>query len=200
MTEVEKIAYAKSFIDKLAKGINPLDNTPIPDGDVAKNERLSKCFSYVSDILRQVCENGGVTNSKRTPKIPFAVSVDQLERFEYAAEPIDVGEIAKRIYATAGDMRMKPISRRQILQWLLNIGLLYLHDFGGKNPVKRPTQMGLQMGIVVEKRRGRFGEYSVMLYNQDMQRFILDNLDAVMATEVKKNASGSSAADNSEED
>ena len=67
MTEVEKIAYARSFIDKLAKGINPLDNTPIPDGDVAKNERLSKCFSYVSDILRQVCENGGVTPPRRMP-------------------------------------------------------------------------------------------------------------------------------------
>lgn len=29
MTEIEKIAYAKSFIDKLANGINPLDDTPI---------------------------------------------------------------------------------------------------------------------------------------------------------------------------
>ena len=28
MTELEKIAYAKSFIDKLANGINPLDDMP----------------------------------------------------------------------------------------------------------------------------------------------------------------------------
>ena len=27
MTELEKIEYAKSFIDKLANGINPLDET-----------------------------------------------------------------------------------------------------------------------------------------------------------------------------
>ena len=32
MTELEKITYAKSFIDKLANGINPLDDTPIPHG------------------------------------------------------------------------------------------------------------------------------------------------------------------------
>ena len=32
MTELEKIAYAKSFIDKLAKGINPLNDMPIPEG------------------------------------------------------------------------------------------------------------------------------------------------------------------------
>ena len=65
MTELEKIAYAKSFIDKLANGINPLDDTPIPDDDIANNVRLSRCFFYVSDILRQVYENGGVTKPKR---------------------------------------------------------------------------------------------------------------------------------------
>ena len=61
MTELEKIEYTKAFIDKLANGINPLDDTPIPEGDIANNVRLSRCFFYVSDILRQVIENGGVT-------------------------------------------------------------------------------------------------------------------------------------------
>ena len=31
MTELEKIAYAKSFIDKLANGVNPIDDSAIPD-------------------------------------------------------------------------------------------------------------------------------------------------------------------------
>ena len=53
MTELEKIEYAKSFIDKLANGVNPLDNSVIPDGEIVNNVRLSRCFFYVSDILRQ---------------------------------------------------------------------------------------------------------------------------------------------------
>ena len=36
MTDLPKIVYAKSFIDKLANGINPLNDTPIPEGDVAR--------------------------------------------------------------------------------------------------------------------------------------------------------------------
>ena len=44
MTELEKIAYAKMFIDKLANGINPLDDSKIPDGDIVNNVRLSRCF------------------------------------------------------------------------------------------------------------------------------------------------------------
>ena len=199
MTELEKIAYAKSFIDKLANGINPLDDTPIPDGDIANNVRLSRCFFYVSDILRQVYENGGVTKPKRAPKIPFAVTLEQLEKFEYSAEPIAVSEIAKRIYAMAGNENMEKVSYRQINQWLLNIGLLYLHYFGGKKPVKRPTEEGNQIGITVETRMGRYGEYQVVLYNEDAQRFILDNLEAVAVTEAKKGKSYEAGVNDSEE-
>ncbi|MBE6662816.1 MAG: hypothetical protein E7606_06045 [Ruminococcaceae bacterium] len=186
MTELEKIAYAKSFIDKLANGINPLDDTPIPDNDIANNVRLSRCFFYVSDILRQVYENGGVTKPKRSPKIPFTVSLEQLERFEYSVDPIPVSEIAKRIYAMVKNENMEKVSYRQINQWLLNMGMLYLHDFGGKRPIKRPTEAGNQIGITVETKMGRYGEYQVVLYNEGAQRFILDNLDAVVATEAKK--------------
>ena len=199
MTELEKIAYAKSFIDKLANGINPLDDTPIPDDDIANNVRLSRCFFYVSDILRQVYENGGVTKPKRARKIPFAVSIEQMEKFEYSADPIPVTEIAKRIYAISGNDNMEKVSYRQINQWLLNIDMLYSYDFGGKRPVKRPTEEGNQIGITVETRMGRYGEYQVVLYNEDAQRFILDNLEAVLATEVKKEKSYDTTVDNSEE-
>ena len=199
MTELEKIAYAKSFIDKLANGINPLDNMPIPEDDIANNVRLSRCFFYVSDILRQVYENGGVRKPKRIPKIPFAVSIEQLEKFEYSVEPIVVSEIAKRIYALAENDNMEKVSYRQINQWLLNIGMLYLYDFGGKRPVKRPTEEGNQIGIMVETRMGRYGEYQVVLYNEDAQRFIIDNIDAVIATEVKKGKSYEIGVNDSEE-
>ena len=199
MTELEKIAYAKSFIDKLANGINPLDDTPIPDDDIANNVRLSRCFFYVSDILRQVYENGGVTKPKRAPKIPFAVTLEQLEKFEYSAEPIAVSEIAKRIYAMADNENMEKVSYRQINQWLLNIGMLYLHDFGGKKPVKRPTEEGNQIGIIVETRMGRYGEYQVVLYNEDAQRFILDNLEAIAVTEAKRRKSYEAGVNDSEE-
>ena len=199
MKELEKIAYAKSFIDKLANGINPLDDTPIPDDDIANNVRLSRCFFYVSDILRQVYENGGVTKPKRAPKIPFAVTLEQLEKFEYSEEPIPVSEIAKRIYAMANNENMEKVSYRQINQWLLNIGMLYLHDFGGKKPVKRPTEEGNQIGIIVETRMGRYGEYQVVLYNEDAQRFILDNLEAIALTEAKRRKSYEAGVNDSEE-
>ena len=59
MTELEKIERAKMYMDKLANGINPIDDTVVPDDDLINNVRLSRCFFFVSDVLRQVIENGG---------------------------------------------------------------------------------------------------------------------------------------------
>ncbi|MGM9666285.1 MAG: hypothetical protein ACI3XX_07090 [Eubacteriales bacterium] len=185
MTELEKIQYAKTFIDKLANGINPLNDTPVPDDDIINNVRLSRCFFYVSDILRQVVEKGGVTKPKKAPKVPFSISQEQLERFEYSSEPIAVSEIAKRISLLVENDNMEKITYRQIGQWLLNIGMLCLIDVGGKKSVKRPTEEGAKIGISVERRTGRYGEYYVVLYNEKAQHFILDNIEAVASTEKK---------------
>lgn len=54
MTELEKIERAKMYMDKLANGINPIDDTMAPDDDLINNVRLSRCFFFVSDVLRQV--------------------------------------------------------------------------------------------------------------------------------------------------
>lgn len=52
MEELEKIEWAKTYMDKLANGINPIDDTIAPDEDIINNVRLSRCFFFVSDVLR----------------------------------------------------------------------------------------------------------------------------------------------------
>ena len=187
MTELEKIAYAKSFIDKLANGINPLDDQPIPDGDVVNNIRLSRCFFYVSDILRQVCENGGVTKPKKERRIAFALPIECLDRFEYSREPISISSVVGRINALIVDERMKPLSYRQVCQWLINVGMVeYIGELDGKR-VLRPTEAGLKVGISLETRKSQYNnEYQVVVYNESMQRFIVDNIDSIIHTEYKK--------------
>ena len=60
MTELEIMQHAKDYLDKLAKGIDPLTGREVPEGEVINNVRISRCLLYVSDVLRQVIENGGV--------------------------------------------------------------------------------------------------------------------------------------------
>ena len=82
MTELEKIAYAKTYIEKLANGINPLTDQPVPDSDSINNVRISRCLFYVSDILRQIAENGGVSQRKtKTAKVQQKADNDHRSAF-----------------------------------------------------------------------------------------------------------------------
>ena len=178
MTEMEKVAYAKSFIDKLAEGINPLDGNPIPEGDIANNVRLTRCFFYVSDILRQVIENGGVN---RDGKIPFAITAEQLSKYQFSPFPVGVNEISKKLSALVDNPMMKTLSGVQINNWLEAQGYLVSVLDSQTNKNRRiPTQKGEALGITLTPKQGRDGQaYSAVEYNENAQRFILSNLDEI---------------------
>lgn len=185
MTELEKIEYAKSFIDKLANGINPLDNTTIKEDAIVNNVRLSRCFFFVSDVLRRVIENGGIAPKKPTTK-NFCLNAEQVANFNYSNIAIPISEIAKRINALIEDENMKKISHRDMTNWLVSVGVLKeIVNSEGKT-TKFPTEQGEAMGIYIEQRTGQRGTYTVTMYNKDAQVFIIDNLDAVVALKYNK--------------
>ena len=117
MTELEKIAYAKSFIDKLANGINPLDDTPIPDGDIANNVRLSRCFFYVSGILQKEIERESKKENreKKSQLANFSITYEELQNFEYSSKPISATVLAEKINQLAKRENMRKLSYRQIM-------------------------------------------------------------------------------------
>jgi hypothetical protein len=185
MTELEKIEYAKSFIDKLANGINPVDNTPIREDDIVNNVRLSRCFFFVSDVLRQVIENGGVTKKKK-PWMKFSLSAEQIASFPYSESPIPVSEIARRFNELSANEEMKKLSHKDLTNWLLSIGMLAQHSTANGKASKLPTQMGNDIGITTQTRIGHSGEYVVTVYSREAQAFIVDNIDAVIDMKYKK--------------
>ena len=63
-TELEIMIHAKTYLDKLANGINPLTDEVLPETDVVNQVRISRCLFFVSDVLRQVIDKGGL---RRTP-------------------------------------------------------------------------------------------------------------------------------------
>lgn len=51
MTELDIIKHAKGYLDKLAEGVDPLTGAVVSNTDVVKQERISKCLTYVSGVL-----------------------------------------------------------------------------------------------------------------------------------------------------
>lgn len=190
MTELEKIEYAKTFIDKLANGINPLDDSHVPDGDIVNNVRLSRCFFYISDILRQVIDNGGVSVKKTSNhhKKSFILTEEEKSKIRISDKPIPVSEIANHLNSIIDVETTNKISAALINKWLLSIGLLETVDLPDGKTRRTPTTQGIDIGMIAEERAGQYGSYIVVLHSPESQQFIYDNIDAVVAYKCKKDS------------
>ena len=180
MTELETLERAKMYMEKLANGINPIDGSMIPDEDIVNNVRLSRCFFYVADVLRQVIDKGGIEKQKKSKKLPFNLPVEQREAFGFSQEPLTVSEIVKKINELISQDGMARFSTTVLTEWLLSVDLLNAELNAEGKLIKRPTAQGEALGILVENRAGTNGQYSVVVYNEDAQHFVLDNLDAAI--------------------
>ena len=195
MTEFEKIAYAKSFIDKLANGINPLDDTPVPDGDLVNNVRLSRCFFYVSSLLQRELdrERRNASGERKPGKLPFSITSEQLSEFEYSSYPISVSAMGKKINSLAREAidakRMERFSYRKINYWLHDIGMIAWREWEDGTQKRFPTAEGEAIGLILQVWE-KYGKRSPVVYlSEEAQHFIIDNIEAVIAAEKGSNSS-----------
>ena len=178
MTELEKMAYTKAFVDKLAEGINPMTDSPIPAGELLHQPRVAGCMKYLSELLDTVIRNGGIGKVERTR--PFTIHPARLADFRYAPVPVPAREITRRLDDLTGDPLMKSLSVQAINRWLLAAGYLYTDTADPQNPRKLPTEAGRRLGLLTEQKLGRDGEYTAVLFNESAQRYVVAHLFDIM--------------------
>ena len=181
MTELEIMQHAKTYIDKMANGIDPVTDREAAETDVINNVRVSRCLFYVSDILRQVIENGGTAPKPKIKKEPFRLTDEQLAGFRYSETPISVTEITKRFNELADGEGHVQLKHTQLTAWLLEIGALSTVTRTDGKTAKEPTAHGITLGIITEQRTGQYGTYTAVLYDRNAQRFLVDHLAAILA-------------------
>ena len=184
MTELEITERARMYLSKLANGINPLDDTPVPDGDIVNNVRLVRCFFFAADVLRQVVEAGGITKPEKPAKAQRKevtdIPLQKREAFEYSKMPISASEIAKRLNSLIEDDAMRRITYGDITTWLIDEGIMEVVNTDDGKSKRRPTAAGKGIGISVEERFGANGPYEITVYNEQAQHFVVDSIDAIL--------------------
>ena len=189
MTELDKIARARMYLEKLANGINPLTDVEVSPNDIVNNVRISRCMFYVSDILRQIIENKGKFKVEMPEQIPFTITPQQLAKYEFSDTAIQISEIVRRINSLIDTVYVKSLKTTAITNFLVQINMLAVEESAKGKAVKRPTQQGRELGITTEQRLGKYGEYTAVIYNREAQNFILDNIDAIIAINNEKKPS-----------
>ena len=187
--EPEKLQRAKDILDHLANGVNPFTNAPVPDYELLNNVRISRCFFFVSDILRQIIENGRICAQPEVPvrrreKPPLSIPSEQRAAFAFSHQPLTASEIAVRINRLAPNPSMRKLNYEAITSFLCDIGMLQTVPLESGKRTRRPTALGLAQGISVEERTSPSGTYQVVVYNRQAQQFLLENLDSLLESEA----------------
>ena len=179
-TELETMKHAKEYIDKLANGIDPFSDKPVPDGDIINNVKLSRCFFYISGILEKVIENGGeaakpqVTEAVRPNKRgSVVITVEARVKFRCFINDVSLSTFID------SDVSVK-LKGSAIADWLTVIGMLTEETLPNGKLKRVPTENGISEGIRLNEyfTPGGFPGYAIML-SPAAQQFVLDNIDAI---------------------
>lgn len=181
MTELETLIRAESYIRKMADGINPITGEEAADDDMVNNVRITRCLYYVSDILKQVIANDGAVKKKSGgsgKKADFFITDEQRAALAEFDRPVYLKELAERINELTEPNNCKKFAAKWVAEYFVSIGFLYIDDGS-----KRATEAGVGLGIISEKRRASYmpREYWVNAYTPEAQRFIIDNIDSIIA-------------------
>lgn len=176
MADVEKLRKVKQCIDSLAEGLHPFTGQTLPEEDVVNDVRVSRSLFLASAFLQEQMQ--GTPAKKNGKKQDFRLSLEERERVEFSSRPIPASELARRMNEAVGTQDYKKISYRQITDWLVEVGMLKLVENVAGTQRRRPTDSGEKLGISVDNRMGQYGPYQVVLYSEDVQHFIVDNVDA----------------------
>lgn len=179
MTELDKLKRARMYIAKLADGIDPITDRELPEDTALNQVRLSRCFFYVSDVLRRVIENGGEIGSRRRSGGVFRITPEELAQLRPAPGPLTITQLCDLISGGAPSAERR-LGYAPVTDWLTRKGFLRVEVSGGKKR-RRATLQGEQVGILEEGRTGAYGEYFALLYSPEAQQFVMDNLPEILA-------------------
>ena len=115
----------------------------------------------------------------RKKKQPFSMTSQMLSDYVPAETPLSLNEFVKILNNLKED-NMKKLKYRTVINFLINEKLLetYINSKGVER--KRPTELGLSVGIFTEERNGSNGTYTVILYNQEAQKFLIDSMEVIL--------------------
>lgn len=206
MTELEVLMRAKTYIDSLANGIDPLFGQPVKDDDIVNNARISRCLFYVSGVLQKVIDNGGEVQKeklKRSEREPFSLTDEQIRSLQPQSSAVSSSKIVSAINSLIDDNVMNKLKVTTLNNWLVSTGLLTVVETPDGRKRKVPTPDGEMMGLQEKVFTDNKGSHKYVVYNQNAQQFIFDNLDVIIEfahqEEIEKKETKAAEAFNQEQ-
>ena len=144
---------------------------------------VAACQTLKIDVFEtsetESASDNRLSGAIRKKKQPFSMTSQMLSYYVPAETPLSLNEFVKILNNLKED-NMKKLKYRTVINFLINEKLLetYINSKGVER--KRPTELGLSVGIFTEERNGSNGTYTVILYNQEAQKFLIDSMEVIL--------------------
>lgn len=178
--DMTKLEVAIKYIERIADGCNPVNNQPLGEDAALNNPNVIRCMFFIKEILEEVRRNGGVIGKRaagRAEKEPFPFEI--LKEFRYESDK-SITYLMKQIQAPLEERNVKRIAVKTVTGWLKAAGYLTVeYSKEVEKEATMPTEKGKQLGIYTEIRSVPGSSYLTVIYNQNAQEFIVQNLELI---------------------
>ncbi len=189
------IQRAKSYMDMLSNGIDPISGESVHNDSTLQQERLKKCFGYVSEILEELIRTNGIVSLPSTSeslgytavknKRAFSLDMDQRRSIKIMNDPIIPMAFIKNVNAVIDTESTEKLTLKAVTDWLLKQG--YISETKAptlvNKSVKTVSPMSERVGIVehvtVDPKTGE--AKTQLLFSRKAQEYILDNIQNILA-------------------
>lgn len=178
----KKLYELRHYANLLEQGIDPTTNILFKEDTILNNPAIRNYNHEIRCVLDKLIklESARKEGDKKHNKLPYYLSDEAKTKVVISDTPISISAFCYILnaYTYSG---MKKIHASQITKWLLNEGYLCCKIWRRDKYIKTPTVKGKELGISSIVRENEFGNsYEVNLYSANAQRFILDNLEAIV--------------------
>ena len=167
-----KLRVAIDWTNKLANGMNPVDNSVLPDSDIVNNVHISRCLFFVSNLLKDLAKKK--SSPRKEYELEFHLAPEDYAKV-YIAESTGITMFVKEINKVIPE-NMRPLAATKVTQWLVSVGYLEERENSDGLRYKSPTELGTSIGISSAWKENSRGQYLSISYDENAQHFILENL------------------------
>lgn len=190
------VERAKIYLKLLGNGIHPVTGDAIPRDSVFMDEKVKRCFSFISQILDEYIELSEKVEKlesekeKNTIVVPkkqaFSVTREQCDSIRLSKKPITVLSFMKNINSVIDSDSMEKLTSTRINKWLSRRGLITAEKVQSvvSRTVHRPSELAIKIGIVEEEAVDKkSGEVKAQIkLGEGAQLFIIENLEEIIST------------------
>ena len=196
MEKIELIERAKMYLKLLCEGVHPISGDAIPEDSAFMDEKVKRCFSFISQVLDEYVELTGKVEKlesakeKNTIVIPkklnFSITQEQCDSIKLSKEPITVLSFMKSINSVIDSDAMEKLTSTRMNKWLSKRGLITSAKVQTvvSKTVYKPSEFATKIGIVEEEIVDKkSGEVKAQIkLGESAQLFIIENLEEIIAT------------------